>query len=151
MRFSFIATAAAAVAVQAAPGVIEARDDAAAATPAIPAPCVPTPGLDTVALYDKVFAFQKAYLFDKNYNETFKYYSADFQNIWRRGTQSRDQYWATDNVQRWNGVVVFPTDASFKDGKFHVAYDMGENRTGHAGDDFVWKDGCVVSQQQTSS
>lgn len=97
MRASFIAIAVAAVAVQAAPAVIEARDDVAdaapastaatnpvvpgipAALPAIPAACSPTPGIDTVALYDKVFAFQKAYLFDKNNNETFKYYTTDFQ------------------------------------------------------------------------
>lgn len=74
MRASFIAVAVAAVAVQAAPAV-----DARQAAPAIPAACTPTPGLDTAATYDKVFAFQKAYLFDKNVAETFKYYSADFQ------------------------------------------------------------------------
>lgn len=87
MRASFITVAMAAVAAQAAPSVIEARDDVAptdsAAAPAassvIPAACTPTPGIDIVAAYDKAFEFQKAYLFDKNNNETFKYYSADFK------------------------------------------------------------------------
>ncbi|TLD24039.1 hypothetical protein PspLS_06919 [Pyricularia sp. CBS 133598] len=170
MRASFFAIAVAAIAVQAAPATIEARDDVATADPAaappavpdaattaaapvappaIPAACAPTPGIETVALYNKVFAFQKAYLFDKNNNETFKYYAADFQSIWRRGSYTRDQFWATDNVQTWMGVSSYPTDSSFKDNRLHVAYDLGVNRTGHAGDDFVWKDGCIISQQQT--
>ncbi|KAL5867848.1 hypothetical protein ACKVWC_008629 [Pyricularia oryzae] len=143
MRASFIAVAVAAVAVQAAPAV-----DARQAAPAIPAACTPTPGLDTAATYDKVFAFQKAYLFDKNVAETFKYYSADFQ---RFSNLNRDQYWATELVQQWATVPSYPTDSSFRDGRAHVAYDLGAERTGHAGDDFVWKDGCIVSQQQTRS
>jgi hypothetical protein len=48
-------------------------------------------------------------------------------------------------------VASYPTDATFSDNRGHVAYDLGENRTGHAGDDFVWKDGCIVSHQQTRS
>lgn len=74
MRASFFAVAVAAAAVQAAP-VIETRQD----VPPIPAACTPTPGLDTAATYDKVLAFQKVYLFDKDITETFKYFSADFQ------------------------------------------------------------------------
>ncbi|KAI6351006.1 hypothetical protein MCOR25_010222 [Pyricularia grisea] len=159
MRASFITVAMAAVAAQAAPSVIEARDDVAptdsAAAPAassvIPAACTPTPGIDIVAAYDKAFEFQKAYLFDKNNNETFKYYSADFKSNWRFGSYTRDEYWATQGVQTWMAVSSYPTESYFKNDTLHVAYDLGVNRTGHAGDNFVWKDGCVISQEQTRS
>ncbi|TLS24831.1 hypothetical protein PpBr36_08873 [Pyricularia pennisetigena] len=146
MRASFLAVAVAAVAVQAAPAV-ETRD----AVAAIPAACTPTPGLDTAATYDKFFAFQKTYLFDKNVAETFKYFAADFQSKQRFSSLNRDQYWASSVVQDWNTTPSYPTDSTFKDGTAHVAYDLGEKRTGHAGDDFVWKDGCIVSHQQTRS
>ncbi|TLD29231.1 hypothetical protein PspLS_04047 [Pyricularia sp. CBS 133598] len=146
MRASFFAVVVAAVAVQAAPAV-ETRQ----AVPAIPAACTPTPGLDTAATYDKVLAFQKAYLFDKDVAETFKYFSADFQSQQRFSSLNRDQYWATTLVQEWNKTPSYPTDSSFSNGRAHVAYDLGAERTGHAGDDFVWKDGCIVSQQQTRS
>ena len=146
MRASFCAVAVAAAAVQAAP-VIETRQD----VPPIPAACTPAPGLDTAATYDKVLAFQKVYLFDKDITETFKYFSADFQSKQRFVTFNRDQYWAVSTVQGWGQTASYPTDSSFSNGRAHVAYDLGPQRTGHAGDDFVWKDGCIISEQQTRS
>ncbi|KAK1585044.1 uncharacterized protein LY79DRAFT_635781 [Colletotrichum navitas] len=116
----------------------------------IPPPCDPiVPEPDLAATYDRWFDFQKAYLFDKDVAATFGFFSSNFTSKTRWSSMSRDEYWANDVTQGWASVSSYPTDASFRDNKGHVAYDMGVNRTGHAGDDFVWEHGCIVSHQQT--
>jgi hypothetical protein len=75
MRASFLQPLALllAASAQAAPHQAAERDVAA-----IPAPCEPIANLDLAASYDRWFAFQKAYLFDKDVSKSFSYYAADF-------------------------------------------------------------------------
>ncbi|KAK2016864.1 hypothetical protein LZ32DRAFT_615098 [Colletotrichum eremochloae] len=149
MRASFSLLLAAAAAAQALP---QQPQQSEALTVAIPPPCQPmVPEPDLVTKYDRWFDFQKAYLFDKDIQTTFTFFASNFTSTWRRGVMSRQDYWAQDTVQNWATTSSYPTDSSFRDDKGHVAYDLGENRTGHAGDDFVWEHGCIVSHQQTRS
>ncbi|KAK2001006.1 hypothetical protein LX36DRAFT_653839 [Colletotrichum falcatum] len=116
----------------------------------IPPACQPiVPEPDLVTMYNRWFDFQQAYLFNKNVVATFGFFASNFTSTWRNGVMSREEYWAQDNVQNWATVSSYPTDSTFRDNKGHVAYDLGVNRTGHAGDDFVWQHGCIVSHQQT--
>ncbi|KAK2054790.1 hypothetical protein LY76DRAFT_596634 [Colletotrichum caudatum] len=146
MRTSFFVLLAAAAAAQARPQPQQSNVPAVAIPPAC-APVVPEP--DLPAQLQRWFDFQKAYLFDKDVAEAFTFYSADFKSTWRNGAYTRDEFWAQDTTQGWATVASYPTDAYYLNGTGHVSYDLGVNRTGHAGDNFVWEHGCIVSHQQT--